>query len=156
MPTKISLLSVIMLTIFLIQTASSRDLAIVVNKANPVEELSLKDLSKIFKADRQFWDGNKIHLLMRESGSWEKELILKRVYQMSEEELKKFWLGKIFRGETTSFPLVFGSTTLIKKVINDVLGAISFLDSQAIDENLKVLRIEGKLPGQEGYLLQKE
>lgn len=134
----------------------AKDLAIIVNKANPTEALSLRDLGKIFKAEKQFWDGEKIHLLMREQGSWEKEVILKKVYQMSDEEVKKFWLGNLFRGEVASFPAVFGSVTRIKSLIKNMPGAIGFIDSKVIDDSLKVIKIEGKLPGEPGYPLAEE
>jgi len=142
--------------LFLISACQAKDVAIVVNKANPITELSLQDLRQIFKAERQFWDGKKIHLLMREEGAWEKEIILKKVYTMSDEELKKFWLGKIFRGEVTTFPQIISSPLMINKLIQNLAGAIGFLDSQAVDANVKVIKIEGRLPGQEGYALKKE
>jgi hypothetical protein len=33
-------------------------------------------------------------------------------------------------------------------------GAIAFIDSAQVPKNLKVLRIDGKLPGQDGYPLR--
>ncbi len=134
---------------------SSHNLAIVVNKSNPIEDISMKELIKIFKAEKQYWDAEKIALLMREQGSWERELVLKKIYGMREEELKKFWLGKMFRGEITSFPAVFGSQSMIKRLVANLKGAVSFIDSQNIDSTVKVIRIDGKLPGEAGYLLSE-
>lgn len=141
--------------IFLSAFSRAEEIAIVVNKTNPVKELSLKDLIKIFKAERQYWDGEKVHILMRESGSWEKEIILKKIYQMSDVALQKFWLGKIFRGEVSDFPLVFSSASMIKRLIKENPGAIGFIDLSSIDGEIKVIRIEGKLPQDEGYPLRE-
>lgn len=139
---------------FLLSSSSlSAEIAIVVNKNNPVDNLALNELVKIFKADRQYWDGEKIFILMRESTSWEKNIILKKVYQMSGDELNKFWLGKVFRGEINNFPAVFGSENTIKKLIAAKPGAISFVNSRAVDDNVKVLKIDGKLPGEKTYPL---
>lgn len=141
---------------FLISVCQAKDVAIVVNKENLITELSLSDLRKIFKAERQFWDGEKIHILMREENSWEKGIILKKIYQMSNEELNKFWLGKVFRDEISSFPVIIGSLTMLKKLVANMAGAISFCDSQALDDKVKVIRIEGKLPQELEYPLSEE
>lgn len=134
----------------------ARDVSVIVNKTNPVNELSLEDLGRILKAERQYWDGEKIYLIISKSGSWEKDVILNKVYKMSEDEMKKFWLGKIFRGEITAFPSVFGSQAVIKKFVNSAANAISFIDSQNADDTVKVLKIEGRFPGEPGYPLRNE
>lgn len=152
---KISVFIFILLMLFSDRCCLAREIAIVINKANPLEELSLKDLIEIFKQDRQYWDGEKINLLMREDGAWEKEIILKKVYAMSDEELRKFCLGKVFRGEIATFPQIISSQTLIKKLVCNLSGAIGFLDAQVIDDSVKVIKIEGRLPGEEGYLLKE-
>lgn len=143
------------LLLFLNSPLSAAEIAIIVNRQNPVNDLSSGELTRIFKAERQYWDGDKILLLMRESASWEKEVILKKVYSMSNEELDKFWLGKIFRGEVISFPAVFGSDDMVKKLINTKAGIISFIDSKAADASVKVLKIDGKLPGERNYPLSR-
>lgn len=133
----------------------AREIAVVVNKANPAQELTLAELGRIFKLDRQYWDGERVHILMRESGSWEKEIILKKVYKMTNEELNVFWLGKVFRGEISTIPVALGSEGMIKKLVNNTSGAVSFIDSRIVDDNVKVIKVEGKLPGQENYPLKE-
>jgi len=122
-------------------SAGAAELAIVVNISNPVDNLSLRDLIKIFKAERQFWGGKRIHILMHEEGSWEKEIILKKIYQMSGEELNKFWLGKVFRGEINNLPMIIGSANILQKIIRQAPEAIGFIDASNIGEGLKVLKL---------------
>lgn len=136
------------------KAAYSQDIAIIVSKENATEELSFKELVKIFKREKQYWsDGSKIYLIMRETGSPMRRLLLTRVYQMTDEELKSFWLVKIFRGQLSSLPKTFGSDDAVKRFVSQVPNAIGFIDSSSSDTSVKVLRIDGKRPGEGGYAL---
>ena len=131
-----------------------RDIAIIVSKENAVVEVSSRELKKIFKYEKQYWDrGRRIYLIMREAGSREKETVLKNIYEMTGEKLKKFWLSKLFRGEITSLPKVLGSGKAVKSFVSQVPNSIGYIDASFADGSIKVLRIDGKLPGQAGYAL---
>ncbi|HZR46754.1 MAG TPA: hypothetical protein VFA47_08630 [Candidatus Manganitrophaceae bacterium] len=147
-----------LLLFFLVLSAAPRavagEVAVIVNRENPVDELAYDQLVKIFKQEKQHWsDGRPIYLIMQEAGSPEKELVLKRVFKMDQEELKKFWLARIFRGEISSFPKTLGSNAAVRRFVGQVAVAIGFIDPSAADQSVKVLRIDGKLPGDKGYLL---
>jgi len=131
------------------------EIAIIVNKNNPTDSLSFRKLVRLLKAGQQYWEhGPKIYLILRESGSPEKAMILQGVYGMSEKELKTFWLAKIFRGEMSRFPKVLYSAAAVKKFVSRIPNAISFIVATDADEKIKVLKIDGKLPGDKGYRLK--
>ncbi len=75
---------------------------------------------------------------------------------MTSDELKRFWLTKIYRGELTSFPKTLSSNESVQRFVGRVPNAIGFVDASYSDETVKVLRIDGKLPGAEGYALGEE
>ena len=132
------------------------DLAIIVSKENLTNEISFQDLVKIFKQERQYWDeGRKIYLIMPETGNPEKAAVLRKIYKMEDQELKKFWIGKLFRQEISSFPKTLSSNESIKRFVNQVPNAIGIIDQAAVDNRVKVLRIDGKLPGESGYALSE-
>ena len=132
----------------------SGDIAVIVNKDNRTDKVSFRDLVKIFKQEKQYWeDGRKIYLVLQEAGSPEKEVVLQRLYKMKGEELKQFWLAKMFRGEITSFPKTVSSNEAVKRFISEVPNAIGFIDTSYVDQNVKVLRLDGKLPKEDGYIL---
>lgn len=135
--------------------AFAGEVAIVVNKENPSEGVSFRELVKIFKQEKQFWEsGKKVYLLMRETGAPEKAVILRKLYTMKDdEELKKFWLEKVFRNEIASFPKTLSSDEAIKRFVRQVPNAIGFIDAASVDDRVKTLRIDGKLPGEAGYAL---
>jgi len=133
------------------------DIAIVVNKENITDEISFEHLVNIFKQEKQFWkDGKKIYVIMQEVGSFEKEIILEKIYKMNDQELKKFWLSKIFKGDISSFPKTLSSSESVKRFVSQVPNAIGFIDTSLVDESIKVLRVDGKLPEDKDYILRDE
>src|SRR6185295_204724 len=59
---------------------ASEDLAIIVNTANPTDDLSLAQLRGILLAERAHWpNGQKITVVMREPGQPERAAILRAV-----------------------------------------------------------------------------
>ena len=88
-----------------------RRIAIVVNPENPVSDLSLTEVRKIFRLEKQRWaDGKKIQLLMHEQGSSEKQVALRTVYQMTDEQLRDYWLRKVADLDPSVFPRAPGPT----------------------------------------------
>jgi len=139
-----------------VQTELTRgdEISIIVNKANPIVSISFNELVKIFKRERQFWkDGKKVYIIMQEAGSMEKEIALKKIYKMDHGSLKKFWIERIFRGEISSFPIVLSSNDAVKMFVSQISNAIGFINADTLDGSVKALKIDGRLPGTEGYIL---
>lgn len=141
-------------TSLLCGAADALDLAVIVNKENPIESLSSEELARIFKQEKQHWEqGKRIYFLMQETGSAEKEVVLRKIFKMDHEALKKFWLTKMFRGEISSFPKTLRSNATVKRFISHSPMAIGYIDAAEIDDSVKVLSVEGKRPGEPGYFL---
>ena len=132
----------------------SADVAVIVNKSNPETEFSFREVTRIFKMEKKYWkDGRKIYFVMQEAGALEKQIILKKVFKMNAQQLKKFWLAKIFRAEISSFPKTLGSNESVIRFVREVPYAVGFINASSLDKSIKVLAIDGKRPGQVGYLL---
>ncbi len=132
----------------------AKDISVIVNNKNQLSDLSSQDLIKIFKSDKQFWkDGKKIYLILHEEGSDEKAVVLNCIYRMETDELRKFWLGKLYRGAIATLPKTVSSNEAIKRFISRVPNAIGVIDTAAIDGSVKSLSIDGKNPSDVGYLL---
>ncbi|HLY63038.1 MAG TPA: hypothetical protein VKV95_20005 [Terriglobia bacterium] len=129
--------------------------AIVVNPQTPVDNLTLADVRKVFMGDRQFWPSNmRITLLVRAPVAHERDVLLHKIYQMSESQFRQYWIGKVFRAEVTSGPKIVFSSAMTNELVAAIPGAIgSTLADQPLN-GLKVLKIDGKLPGESGYPLQ--
>jgi len=115
----------------------------------------LGDLIKIFKLERKYWgSGEKIYLILRDTGSQEKDIVLKMIYKTDDAGLKKFWLARLYREEITSFPKTLNSNEAVIRFVNQVPNSISFIDATFLDKRVKALRIDGYFPGEPGYPLR--
>ena len=88
---------------------------------------------------------------MQEAGSVEKDLFVDKVFKMNSNDLKKFWLSKIIKGEIASFPKTLSSNSAVKGFVSQIPEAIGYIDAALVDESVKVLAIDGKRHGEAGY-----
>jgi len=134
---------------------SSEPLAIVVNRSNPVDSLSLAELRAIFLSSRSHWaNERRITLVMREPGEPERKTIVHDVCGMNENQLKTHVLHGLFTGEILVSPKVLATASGVRKFIFNVPGAIGYLRVSDVDDSVKVLRIDNLLPTDKGYKLR--
>ena len=131
------------------------DIAIVVRPDVPVDNLSFDDLRRLLLGNRQFWSSNlRVTLLVRAPGARERDVVLKSIYQMSEAQFRQYWIAKVFRAEATSSPRIVYSNEMAAELAVAIPGAVAFVEASRIPQGLKVLKIDGVLPGEKGYPLR--
>jgi phosphate transport system substrate-binding protein len=136
------------------QPRGSGDLAIVVHPDTPVSDLTFAELRKVFLGERQYWNANvPVVLLIRAPTSGERDAVLNVIYQMREPQFKQYWIAKIFRAEMTSPPKVVYSNESANQLVSSIPGTIAFMSAGDVKPGVKVLRIDGHLPGEPGYRL---
>jgi ABC-type phosphate transport system substrate-binding protein len=133
------------------------DVAIVVHPSNAHQDLSLADLARLFRLDQPRWkSGEKVDLVLQVGISAKQDVILNRVFHMKADELQAFWLGKVFRGELAAPPRAFASDVSVKQYVAANPRAIGYIDAALVDDAVRVLHIDGKVPGGAGYPLARE
>jgi hypothetical protein len=143
------------LTSFALRAAGPGDIAIVVHPQTPVDNLSLADLRRVLLGDRQFWSSNlKVTLLVRSPGSHERDVVLNTIYQMSEAQFRQYWIAKVFRAEVPSAPRIVYSNEMAVEIAASMPGAVAFVDATQVPKGLKVIKINGALPGDSRYPLR--
>jgi ABC-type phosphate transport system substrate-binding protein len=131
------------------------DVAVVVHPDTPISNLSLAEVRKVFLGDRQYWSTNvPVVLMIRAPVARERDVVLKIIYQMSESQFKQYWIAKIFRAESASAPKVVYSNDMANQLVTAIPGSIAFIDSKDVKPGSKVLRVDGRLPGEPGYPLR--
>ena len=131
------------------------DVAVVVHPDTPISNLSLSEVRKVFLGDRQYWSTNiPVVLMIRAPVARERDVVLKIIYQMSESQFKQYWIAKIFRAESATAPKVVYSNDMANQLVTAIPGAIAFIDSKDVKPGSKVLRVDGRLPGEPGYPLR--
>ena len=140
------------------QTRSQVELAIIVNKSNPNDNLSFSELREYFMAERNNWPSGagKVRVIMREPGVPEREAVLRLIYDMDEKDFNSYFLGKKFRGEILEEPRLRTSTPDMIKTISNVPGAIGYVRADEVDASVKVIRVDGLAPGDAGYRIKRQ
>ena len=135
--------------------AADSDVAVVVRTDTPAESLTLAEIRKLLLGDRQFWTSNlRVTLLMRAPAAHEREVVLRAIYQMSEAQFRQYWISKVFRAEASSGPKIVYSNEMATELVLAIPGSVAFVDAAMVPRGLKVLRIDGKSPGEKGYSLR--
>jgi hypothetical protein len=131
------------------------DVAVAVHHDVPVDDLKMSELRRIVLGDREFWPGSvRVTLLIRAPVAHERDVLLKTVCQMTEAQFRQHWIGKVFRADTAVAPRIVYSAEMSADLVNRIPGAITFIDAANASRNLKIIRIDGRLPGEPGYPLR--
>jgi hypothetical protein len=143
------------LLLLFVAICSAADVAIIVRPDLPVDDLTFAEVRKLFLGDRQYWKGNlRVTLLVRAPVARERDIVLRTIYSMSEAQFRQYWISKVFRAETATGPKVVYSNEMANELVAAIPGAVAFVDATHAPKNLKVLRIDGRLPGDRGYPLR--
>ena len=130
--------------------------AVIVHEQVPVDELSLSELRRIFRGERLFWNRDlTITLLAPPRGSPERQVLLDKVYgRQSEAEYQRFWINKLFDEGGRTAPKITDSPQTSVNLVREIPGAIAVVPADRIPRGVKVLRIDGRSPGEPGYPLR--
>lgn len=120
--------------------------AVIVNKDNSVENVSSVHLSKIIRGEIKKWpDGKAITLVLHKDWPGEAET-LEHLNRISTAEWKSF-----LAAHRSSITFVDTDADVIKAVQADP-GAVGLIEVPSIDNSVNVVRVDGKLPMEQGYL----
>lgn len=132
----------------------SADIAVVVHPDTPVSDLTLSEVRQVLLGDRQYWNSKlPVVLLIRAPVARERDVVLHVIYQMTEAQFKQYWVAKIFRAEAASPPKIVYSNDMQYELVSGLPGAIAFMDARNVRPGLKILRVDGHLPGDRDYPL---
>jgi len=140
---------IVCLSIFLmgsILPCFAHHMAVVVNKDNSVGEVASAHLAKILRLEVKKWhDGKDVILVLHKNSSGEMAT-LERLNKMSAGELKSF-----IATHQSSITTVESDEDVLKRV-ESTEGAIGLVDVRSINDQVNVVRVDGKLPMEDGYL----
>jgi len=117
--------------------------------------VTFAELRRLFMGDQQYWkDHSKVTLLVRAPTARERSIVLEKIYHMDEDKFHEYWIGKMFRAEVAGGPKIVYSTDMALNLVSAIKGSITFVPASAVTSEVKVLRIDGKLPSDPGYALK--
>jgi phosphate transport system substrate-binding protein len=131
------------------------DLAIIVHKSNPIQNLSMDELREYFLGQRTHWSTQqKIRVAMREPGSPERATVLRLICGMNrDQDFITYFLRAKFSEQVIDEPRNLDSTSNMIKFVANVSGAIGYVRADEVDPSVRVIRVENLSPGDPGYKL---
>lgn len=136
-------------------TVAQQSLAIIVNRSNPVDDVSFEELRKIFLGERSHWsNGRRITLVMIEAGRPERAAMLRELYRMNETDFSRHFLHGLFTGQVLVSPKTLSTPVGVCKFVFNVPGAIGYVRASDVDDFVRVIRIDGRLPESKDYSLR--
>lgn len=132
-----------------------RSIAVIVNPQVTQDNVSEEQLRQILVGEVRFWDdGTAITLLIQAPVSWERDMILGEVMEMTEAQYRQFWISKVFRTEVASGPKVVLSNSMAGTLISKIPGCVAFVESGDVPDGAKVLKINNLSPEDDSYPLR--
>jgi hypothetical protein len=133
--------------------------AVVIHQSNPNANLMFADVRAFFSgATKQWPTGSKVVLVERDTESATYQFLLAHIVHMSSVEYKRRLLSIEFSGEAPVILKVLNSEQAACKFVFNVPGAIALIETQSLNlpecGGITTVRIDGRLPGQEGYRLR--
>lgn len=120
--------------------------AVIVNKDNGVENVTSIHLTKIIRGEVKKWpDGKNIILVLHKDSAGEREA-LEHLNRMSAAEWNTFIV-------THRDSILFVDTDAeVLKAVQAEPGAVGLIEVRSVDHTVNVIRVDGKLPMEMGYL----
>lgn len=145
------MLSIVVAITPLAAAAEGNDVAVVVNQNNMVVNVSAAELKRIFAGERLSWpSGVPIKLLIRGPGVREHDCLL-RLLRMTESEYSSYWKQR--SGLGAEAPVTLPSNGMQKEAVLTFRGAIAMVQMHDVKSPMRVIKIDGRLPNQNGYPL---
>jgi ABC-type phosphate transport system substrate-binding protein len=129
--------------------AHAKQLALVADTGNATTNIASPELVKMFNAHTRNWpDGAPITIVLKDPSSAEMQLVVRKLFNMTTDQARAFvhtHPGQIVIADSEEAVLRFVSSTR---------GAIGIIDLYSLTKDVHVLKIDGKLPVEQGYLLR--
>jgi ABC-type phosphate transport system substrate-binding protein len=144
---KIPRVAVLLFSAFVFATPCfAHHMAVVVSRENGVDNLTSAQLSKIMRFETRKWPDGKAILLVLHRSSPGEALTLQRLNKMSSAQWQQ-WMNE-HRDQITAVD----SDAELLNLVGNSPGAIGMVDVRTVNEHVKVIHVDGKLPLENGYL----
>ncbi|HKM86070.1 MAG TPA: substrate-binding domain-containing protein [Terriglobales bacterium] len=121
-------------------------MAVVVNKDNAVQNVTSAHLARMFKGEVKKWPDGKNVVLVLHNASPDEMVTLEHLNKMSAAEVKA-----LLAAHKDSIRMV-GTDADVIDAVASTPGAIGFVEERSITDRVGVVKVDGKLPMESGYL----
>jgi ABC-type phosphate transport system substrate-binding protein len=128
----------------------AKNIAVVVSKSNNTGSITSADLAKMLESTSRKWpDGSSVTVVLPGgTRSQDAELVIARVFKMNQAQAHKF-----LADHKSAFLMGTSDEDVLNKV-QSLPGSVGLVDVYSINNTIRVLKVDGKLPLEQGYLLR--
>jgi hypothetical protein len=145
-------LAVLCLLVVALPTTAHAQVAVVVNRGNPITGLTLEQLRRLYLGKSTTFPGGTPVTLIESPAV--RAGFYRQVLGMTHDQFKRHWVGVVFSGEGASPPREIEEVTQLRRFVSDHAAAVAFLPLGDVDTSVKVLTIDGAKPGDANYPLR--
>lgn len=122
--------------------AQDTPLTIISNNNGAPDQLQAGALKSILRGEKQRWpNGTKVVIALMKTNTPVGSSTVKKIYNMSADELNKYWLALVFQGKAAA-PTFFNSTSELEAFVAQTPGAIGVTGSTG--NMVRSITVEGK------------
>jgi hypothetical protein len=126
-------------------------LAVIVSPSSKVTGISMSDLRRVFQSERLTDpDGNRLIALNHPPKTPDRVGFDLVVMGMDPEGVGRFWIDRKIRGGSGP-PRTVESLATLRRVVEKLPGAIGYLRPAQLSNEVRAIRVDGKLPEDPGY-----
>jgi hypothetical protein len=130
---------------------SPTPLAVVVARNSPLNTISSYDLKHLYLGEIFTGpDGRRLIPLNQSTQSRDRVAFDAAVLGMSSEEAGAYWIDRRIRGQSGS-PRAVDSSDIVQRIVTRLDGAIAYVRASEVRPDVKVVRVDGRLPTEPGY-----
>jgi len=131
--------------------SAMKNMAVVVSAGSKLADVPLADLTKLCKGTPKAWpDGKSFVLVIKDPESPEMHAVVQKVLGATGDV--KAAIAKL--NESRQVIKIVENDEELLRTVEATPGAVGIVDVYAINSSVKVLRIDGKLPFDVGYVLK--
>lgn len=124
--------------------AQDNSLTVVANEKGAPSQIKMAELKSVLMGEKQRWsNGTKVVIALMKTSTPLGILVSKRIYDMSGDEVKSFWLRMSFAGKGDA-PKFCNTEEELLAYIAENEGAIGVLDKSSDMHDIKTVSVDGK------------
>jgi ABC-type phosphate transport system substrate-binding protein len=133
-------------------TPALAQIAVIVNRSNPVNDLTRADLEALYLGQRTSFANGAPAVLGEYRPA--RRSFYRSVLHLSESAVSRHWIGIVFSEGQATPPRSFRDGETAHRFVLSTPGAICFIDLEAVTDDVKVVTVGGLRPRDPAYPLR--
>ena len=124
----------------------------IVNRANPVQNLPLSDLQRLYLG-QSVTCPNRVRVALVTNPAAEASFFLTAL-GLTGDRFRRHWMELVFQGQDVTPPKSIATGPEVNRFVAEHPGALAFIDLAAVEPTVKIVTIDGRAPADPAYRLR--